>query len=325
MNLSTAELLQQMIDIKKDMRTAIGDKGVTVVSGMESYPSAIDSIQQEVYVGNSKLTNGMRFHGSFTECPMFDTSEMTTMKEMFRLCYYLTTVPSFNTSNVTDMNSMFYDCRKLTSIGQFDTSKVTDMNFMFYDCYELPSVPTLDCSSATTTQHMFFECRALTTAPQLLNTGNVTNMGAMFANCDTLTTVPQFDTSKVITMVGMFADCYKLTTIPLLDCSSIDYIYATSTNGFENVFADCASLTNIGGFKNLGKTYMHLWVQLHASRKITNESWTNIFNNLWDRSRGYGSYTSRITINNDIINNIPDDIKAIATSKGWTLEGYKYG
>ena len=37
MNTTTADLLQQMIDIKKDTRSAIAGKGVTIVGGMETY------------------------------------------------------------------------------------------------------------------------------------------------------------------------------------------------------------------------------------------------------------------------------------------------
>ena len=44
MNTNTAELLQQMIDIKKDTRAAIEEKGVSVFGGMVTYPEAISRI-----------------------------------------------------------------------------------------------------------------------------------------------------------------------------------------------------------------------------------------------------------------------------------------
>lgn len=48
----------------------------------------------------------------------FDTSEVTTMLNMFTSCFALTNLDltSFNTSNVTDMTSMFMLCNKLKTI-----------------------------------------------------------------------------------------------------------------------------------------------------------------------------------------------------------------
>jgi surface protein len=243
MNLSTAELLQQTIDIKKDMRTAIGDKGVTVVSGMESYPSAIENIPQEVYVGNTKLYDGITCgYSTCTELPMFDTSEMTTMKQMFRYCEQLITIPQYNTSSVTDMTSMF-------------------------------------------------------------------------AQCESLTSIPQLDTSNVTTMDGMFHNCHALTTLPLLECGNV--------TSFDQPVFGCFKLVNFGGFKDLGKHVGVIGVQLNQSSKITNESWINIFNNLWDRSApAYNNYHAEIYIRVVPLQNMPDEIKEIATSKGWTLTGW---
>ena len=48
----------------------------------------------------------------------FDTSAVTNMSSMFRLCSNLTTLDlsNFNTSSVTNMSYMFYRCSSLTSI-----------------------------------------------------------------------------------------------------------------------------------------------------------------------------------------------------------------
>lgn len=132
MNTNTAELLQRMIDIKKDMRTAIGNKGVTVVSGMESYPSAIESIKTTIIEGDTKLPDGTKFSNStFTAAPFFDTSAITDMSKMFDTCRSLTNVPQYNTSNVVNMSYMFSNCTSLSVIPRFDTSTVTDMYGMF--------------------------------------------------------------------------------------------------------------------------------------------------------------------------------------------------
>ena len=167
MNTNTAELLQQMIDIKRDMRTAIGNKGVTVVSGMESYSSAIDSIQQEITVPDGYIVPaGVKFGCSdFVTLPSnLIFNEIEDMSYMFYNCSELTTIPYFDTSKVTDMKYMFYNCRKLTTIPQFDTSKVTMFSSTFKYCSSLVTIPLLDMSSRhfEVGSDTFYGCSELT-------------------------------------------------------------------------------------------------------------------------------------------------------------------
>ena len=73
-----------------------------------------------------------------------DTSNITSMYQMFKICKALTSIDlsNFNTSSVTDMGSMFGYCYALTTLDltSFDTSKVTNMYSMFYNCYKLTKV-----------------------------------------------------------------------------------------------------------------------------------------------------------------------------------------
>ena len=106
-----------------------------------------------------------------------------------------------DTSNVTSMNNMFTGCTNLKFISQFDTSKVTDMSYMFQQCSSLTSIPQFDTSKVTDMSYMFQQCSSLTSIPQM-DTSNVTNMNSMFAYCSKLTTIPLLDCSKVID-IGM--------------------------------------------------------------------------------------------------------------------------
>lgn len=289
MNTNTAELLQQMIDIKRDMRTAIGNKGVTVVSGMESYPEAIDSIQQEIS-GGVKLPDGTKFSNStFTSAPFFDTSAMTDMKEMFYNCSNLTTIPQFDTSNVTNMRSMFSSCDKLTTIPQINTSNVTDMTYMFSSCSNLTTIPQLD-------------------------TSKVTNMGDMFYGCNKLLSIPQLDTSKVISMTEMFRYCESLNSVPTLNCGFVKSWYY--------MFALCPNLENIGGLIDLGKNVYsanHMDSYLFSGcHKLTRQSCINIFNTIYDRGAN-GMDILTLYFETEVFRELlPEDI-AIATNKGWSV------
>ena len=78
---------------------------------------------------------------------------------MFQRCTSLTSVPLFDTSNVTDMYNMFSGCKKLTSINwEIDMTSCTDCKNMFYNCpatnIRLKNVPsTLDLSKIGTTNY----------------------------------------------------------------------------------------------------------------------------------------------------------------------------
>ena len=155
----------------------------------------------------------------------FDTSNVTNMYAMFDGCSGLTSLDlsSFNTSNVTNMKGMFHDCSGLTSIefgNSFDTSNVTAISYMFNNCRSLTSLDLrhFDTSNVTDISYMFNDCRKLTSLNlSSFNTSNVTNMMCMFWSCSGLTSLnlSSFDTSKVTNMYQMFYDCSKLTSITL--------------------------------------------------------------------------------------------------------------
>lgn len=98
----------------------------------------------------------------------------------------MTTVPDkLDTSNVTSMNNMFEWCTNLITIPQLDTSNVTNMSGIFAYCESLTNVSQLDISNVTNMGEMFSWCTSLTTVPEF-NTSKVTNMSRMFYYCTSL-------------------------------------------------------------------------------------------------------------------------------------------
>lgn len=76
-----------------------------------------------------------------------DTTNVTSMRQMFQYCSNLTTVPLFDTSKVTNMGYMFSDCSNLTTVPRFDTSKVTEMNYMFSNCSNLEEIHMININA----------------------------------------------------------------------------------------------------------------------------------------------------------------------------------
>ena len=182
--------LTQLINCKRDIKSAIIEKGVEVTGGLTSYADAIRSIEGDLPVGS--------------------------LPDKTKLKHNLWTVgPELNTSAMTDMSSMFAGCYNMTSMSLFDTSKVTDMSYMFDSCNDLITVPLFDTSNVTNMRGMFGWCGALVTIPQF-DTSNVTDMSDMFHRSLSLESLPELDCSSVTTVSSMFqCDSYmaRLTSV----------------------------------------------------------------------------------------------------------------
>ena len=204
----------------------------------------------------------------------FDTSKVTDMYGMFRLCYNLTSLDlsSFNTSAVTNMADMFYNCTELRSITfgeNFNTSNVTDMSSMFSECRSLTSLAlnSFNTSVVINMAAMFYNCTGLRsiTFGENFNTSNVTDMSFMFSYCSSLIglDLSSFDTSNVTDMSYMFRDCTSLTT---LDLSSFDTLNVTD---MSRMFFACNSLTYLD-MRNavFDATYTSMFVGINRTVEI---------------------------------------------------------
>lgn len=92
-------------------------------------------------------------------------SSQTSLNIKFKDDHSLVFMPLVDTSNATTMYNMFYNCYSLLKIPLLNTSKVSTMQGMFYDCYALKDVPVFDTSSlvkSNSMQTMFGFCYSLT-------------------------------------------------------------------------------------------------------------------------------------------------------------------
>ena len=201
---------------------------------------------------DSQASYGGMFYGcsALTSVPWFDTSNCTSLRELFKDCSSLTSVPRFDTSNVTNMSDMFYDCSSLTTVPLFNTANVTNMSSIFDGCSSLTTVPLFNTSKVTDMSYMFSRCSTLTSVPWF-DTSNVTNMSGMFSTCRNISTVPLFNTSKVTDMSYMFMQgpsSNSLKTIPLFDTSNVTNMRSMlqANTGLTSVpLFDTSNVTNM--------------------------------------------------------------------------------
>lgn len=187
--MSVADKLQDLIEAKEDIKSAIESKGVPVLGGLSSYADAISLIDAG---------------GSDKSLILFDgcTLAMSTWDKL---------PPNISFYNLTSMSAMFYACLNLTSAPNIDTRRVTDMSHMFNNCNNLSYVPTYNTNRVTNMESMFEHCWSLKTLPNL-DTSNVTNMRNMFRVSE-IEYPPIIDLSSALDISGIFDSCYNLRYI----------------------------------------------------------------------------------------------------------------
>ena len=217
----------------------------------------------------------------------FDTSNVTTFKDMFLDCKSLTSIKGldgWNTGASTDMSSMFAYDVNLTSLNlansdkgtSFNTSKVTTFKAMFAGCSNLTSITGISNwknSKATDMSSMFAYDSVLDTLDlSNFTTPAATDMSSMFVSDAKLTSLDlsNFDTSKVTTFKSMFAYDKALETLDISGfttpvATDMSYMFASNENlsslnlsnfdtskvtNFYAMFFYCKKLTSIAGLNN---------------------------------------------------------------------------
>ena len=287
--------------------------------------------------GKPKIYNGFRFSAemdkqflSAIDFSQYDWSSVYDLENFFSVSnndgYYFTDnqfdnfIEHFN-GKITTMKSMFTtspykSLKTIPNLGRLTNDSI-NLSYAFSEESSLSDASNLafwNTSKVVSTANMFNGCTKLESVP-LFDTSNVTDMTNMFAICS-LTTIPQFDTRNVTSIQYLFQNTTSITSIPLLDCGNV--------LTFGSLFGDytnCNNLTDLGGFKDLGKvpTVSISTVSfLNKMPNLTHESLMNVINNLYDRKSVQGS-TKTLKFGTTHLAKLSDEEKAIATNKGYTL------
>lgn len=193
-------------------------------------------------------------------------------------------------------------------MGEYDWSDVYSFSCLFDTCVKLKRIDNFpsDIVPYCTTKNMFNNDAQLEEAPyfEMKYIGNTENM---FYGTK-ITTIPQYDMVNVRVVNSMFHACRNLTTLPLLNWESV-----VTT---ENCFADCVALTTVGGFQNLRAKLNFQYSPL------TDESVSNIINYVYNFTANAETPDSTegiLILKLDVFNSISDELKALATSRGWSI------
>ena len=220
------------------------------------------------------------FHNivNITNLSFLDTSNVTSMEEMFAYCAALTSLDlsSFNTSNVTNMYAVFGGCAALTSVNLsgFNAGNATDIASMFAGCATLTSVNLsgFNAANAISLRAMFAYCTALTSLDlSNFNAPSITDMSNAFAGLSALISLDlsNFNTSNVTNMEGLFWNCRSLTSINLsnFNTSNVTNMYAMFSNCIAITSLDLSSF-NTSNVTNMARMFDTGLIGDYALRKI---------------------------------------------------------
>lgn len=215
------------------------------------------------------------------------------------------------------------------TITENGTYKATDDNLDGYSEVEVATtgVDIYDYFSNTQNDYSYSSGRLLLQYIKKippLNISNRQNLYDMFAVMNNLLSIEEIDTSNVTNMSGIFRECENLITIPALNAEKVTNI--------ESALVYTNSLTNFGGFINLGMAYdtsesanynsytLQLAYLYGASYSInlTHESLMNIINNLYD-IKTKGCNAQKLILGSTNLNKLTSEEIALATSRGWSV------
>lgn len=217
--------------------------------------------------------------------------------------------------------------------GTEDEFKITNCAYLFYASARTTQINEIlkHCKDFSNMNYMFGNCQSLLSEDidfSLLDFSNVTTMQYAFDKCYDLETIDlsYFKNNIVELFYNAFRNCSALKK---LDLSGLEMDKA---DVLTNMFSNCTNLTELRGFKNLGKgytektrNYSSYTLNLSACTKLTYESLMNVINNLYDLNLTYDVanggtlYRQSLVLGVTNLAKLTEEEIAIATNKGWDV------
>ena len=212
---------------------------------------------------------------------------------------------------------------KGTMDAAWDSSQMRSCQYMFDGNAEMTEPPEIDTSNVRNMDYMHQNNTSLIRCGNY-NTSNVTRMDFMHRGNKSLICGGNYDTSKVGRIQNWYYECSNMLSAPAYIASKLIHI--------PSALSGCSSLTDFGGFIELGKAYTrntnnytYYKLDVRDCKNLTHESLMNVINNLYDLNLTYDVanggtlYTQSLQLGSTNISKLTAEEIAIATSKGWTV------
>jgi len=204
--------------------------------------------------------------------------------------------------------------------GGGSSFEITDASYLFYYGVRadiINELCSMISSSCTEFSNMFYYASSLKDVP-LFDTSSGVYFSSMFYLCSSLTEIKQYDTSNGKEFQQMCRNNSALVTVAELDFSKAERL--------TQIFTGCTKLTNLGGFKNLGKAYLttssanynNYKLELSNCPSLTHDSLMNVINNLYDIATK-GCNTQSLVLGETNLAKLTEEEIQVAQLKGWSV------
>ena len=246
------------------------------------YPSVktalLSNPTKYVDLGYTVIDYTMVLSGNYQNCtslvgaPTFG-SGTDYLSYQFRGCSNLKKVPTLP-SSVLSLSATFAECSSLTEPVTIP-SEVTDISYMFFNCVSLQSAPTIPYG--VTNMRSAFQGCVLLNGDNIVIPDSVTNMQSSFSGCLSLESIKKIP-SSVTVMIDAFYNCTSLRKIERFEVPLNTF---KNNSDFENAFAGCTSLEQIG--YKINETNWHVF---HLNFRNTNRGYTIVSGKVYGISEG---------------------------------------
>ena len=245
----------------------------------EDETPSLNPDSNEFFVGLTKVTN-------LDTVSKFDVSTANSIEDFFYHCEKLPNIEfleNWNVSNITNFNWLLcsievnldlspianWDVSNAVSlegtfedleatddfspVSNWNISNVTNLSYTFECCYSLTDLSFLtnwDISNVVTIDALFCDCLHLTDLTPIADwdTRNVTDMSYAFCDAEELTDLSPIANWNVTCLKNAEGIFYYMTALEEVDLSRWD---TSNVTNMSYLFADCTSLSNIEGLRNL--------------------------------------------------------------------------
>lgn len=276
-----ADKLQDLIDAKADMKSAIEYRDVEVGGGLVTYADAISEIGARIGslgypIGKDETeycfqwnkdenvidaTTGVwiLYGAPYKDRPYENAKQMDmcywgypkwkirggqhlgAARRVFANFPNLLYVPMIDVSEADDVVGLYADCKKLRGVAGFDTSRFTSLENLFNNCVEIRNINHFDTAHITNMHAMFNGCLKLKTLPKL-SVNSLVDARDMFYECESLKKIPiDFSKNAIEYASLMFAGCKQLSKID-------GDFYVGHITDAELMFNGCIGLTIVPNF-----------------------------------------------------------------------------
>ena len=227
----------------------------------------------------------------------------------------------------TDYSYMFESCKSLKKIRLNDTDSVLSFKYCFAQCTSLESVGEINCASCTDAGAFFYGCRSLYDV-NLINTGNIVMANGCFNNtaienliledCHSLETAQNLVISNNLKVLKLYKT-YKLRDLSFNGNRNLEEFFIEDASKLDSNlnFSFLPNLKSAGSFKDYGKGFTGRRSFLLSKNGLSLEAIEQIINDIATVTINGCS----ISISKSIYDQLPNEIKELATSKNWTLRG----